>query len=153
MLIRHAFFTRVTWLIHMCAVTHSHVWHDLFMCVPWLIDMGDTTHSHVRHDSFIRKKCTRQWSEAHSNHLVVGIHKCDMTDISHSHVGHDFIHTQEAHTAIHAKHTPTILLWEYICVTRLMWLFHMYDRTPSYTGSTCGNSIVSFIRLFCKRDL
>jgi len=139
MLTRHDFFTRVTWLIHMCAVTHSHMWHDLFICVPWLIEMWDMTHSHVRLDSLIRKKYTRQWSETHANHLVMGIHTCDMTGITHSHLWHDFIHTQEAHKAIQAKHTPTILLWEYICATWLIWLIHMYDRTPSYTGSTWGN--------------
>jgi len=35
----------VTWLIHMCGMTHSYVWHDSFICVTWLI--------HMRHESFI----------------------------------------------------------------------------------------------------
>ena len=39
---------RVTWLIHMCDMTHSYVWHDSFVCVTWLIHMCDMTH-----DSFI----------------------------------------------------------------------------------------------------
>jgi len=72
-------FTCVTWLIHMCDMTHSYVWHDSFMCVTWLIHMCDMTHSlcdmtHscVWHDSFI---CVT-WL----------IHMCDMT---HSYVRHD----------------------------------------------------------------
>jgi len=72
--------TCVTWLIHMCHMTHSYAWHenlirDLFMscevhwdlcdmahsclwhdssiCVTWLIHMCDTSQSYVWHDSFI----------------------------------------------------------------------------------------------------
>jgi len=70
----------VTWLIHMCDVTHSYVWHDSFMCVPWfihicvtwLIHMCDVTHLHVWRDSFINET----WP----------IHMCDMT---HWYVRHD----------------------------------------------------------------
>jgi len=29
----------VTWLIRMCGMTHSYVWHDWFTCVTWLIHM------------------------------------------------------------------------------------------------------------------
>jgi len=32
---------RSIWLIQMCALTHSYVWHDSFICVPWLILMCD----------------------------------------------------------------------------------------------------------------
>jgi len=32
-------FMRVTWLIHMCGMTHSYVWHDSFICVTWLLFM------------------------------------------------------------------------------------------------------------------
>jgi len=64
----------VTWLIHMCDMTHSYVWHDSFICVTWLIHMCDKTHSYVWHDSFI---CVT-WL----------IHMCDMT---HSYVWHDSV--------------------------------------------------------------
>jgi len=37
---------------HAC-VLHIHVWHDAFICVTWLIHMCDVTHSYVRHDSLI----------------------------------------------------------------------------------------------------
>ena len=43
----------MTWLIHMCDMAHSYVYHDSFMCVTRLIHMCDMTHSYVWHDSFI----------------------------------------------------------------------------------------------------
>ena len=39
----------VTWLIHICAMTHSYAWHDSFIC----LHVCDMTHSYVCHDSFI----------------------------------------------------------------------------------------------------
>jgi len=46
-------FICVTWLIHMCVVTHSYVWHNSFTCVwhdlglwvTWLIHEWGKTHS------------------------------------------------------------------------------------------------------------
>jgi len=43
----------VTWLIHTCDMTHSYVWHDSFICVTWLIHMCDMTHSYMWHDSLV----------------------------------------------------------------------------------------------------
>ena len=63
---RHDSFTCVTWLIHMCDMTHSHVWHDSEKTCVYHNDSrmshDDTlmnesrTHRHslLRHDSFIR---------------------------------------------------------------------------------------------------
>ena len=62
----HDAFICVTWLIHMCDMTHLFIWHDSFLCVTWLIHvwhdtfacatrlicMRDMTHLHMRHDSF-----------------------------------------------------------------------------------------------------
>ena len=42
----HVVFIRVTWLIHICDMTHSYVWHDSFICVTWLIHVCDVTHSY-----------------------------------------------------------------------------------------------------------
>jgi len=70
----HDSFICVTWLIHMCDITHSYVsfnmslvwriqcvthcpgnvWHDSFICVTWLIHMCAMTHSYVCHDPCIR---------------------------------------------------------------------------------------------------
>ena len=43
----------VTWLIHVCDMTHWSVWHDSLICVTWLIHMCDVTHAYVWHDAFI----------------------------------------------------------------------------------------------------
>jgi len=65
-------FICVTWLIRMCDMTRSYVWHDSFICATWLVHICDMSHSYVRHDSFIRVTCL--------------IHTCDMT---RSYVWHD----------------------------------------------------------------
>jgi len=57
----------VRYIIHMCDMTHSYVWHDSFICVTWLIHMCDMTHSYVWHASFISV-----WH--------------DLYDMTHSHV-------------------------------------------------------------------
>ena len=36
-----------TWLIHLCDMTHSSVWHDSCICVTWPIHLCDMTHSSV----------------------------------------------------------------------------------------------------------
>jgi len=48
----HNTFICVTWLDHMCIMTHSYVWYDSFICVTWLIHMCAMTHSYVCHDAF-----------------------------------------------------------------------------------------------------
>ena len=68
----HDSFTRVTWRIHTCDMTHSHVWHDSFTRVTWLIHTSDMTHSHMWHDTFTP--------------LVWHIHVCNTTYPQHIHV-------------------------------------------------------------------
>ena len=63
----HDSFTCVTWLIHVCDMTHSYVWHDSFTRVTWRIHMRDMTHLYVWH----------------------GIHMCDMTHTYLQYVWHD----------------------------------------------------------------
>ena len=54
----HDSFLCVTWLIHMCDMSHmcdttnSYVWHDSFTCMTRLICMCDMTPSYLCHDSF-----------------------------------------------------------------------------------------------------
>jgi len=85
--------------IHICAMTHAHVWHDSCTCVTWLL----------WHDSFI---CvTYLW---HDSSICVTwfIHMCDVT---HSHVWYDsficvtwLIHMSKHGKAINQT-TPTSL--------------------------------------------
>ena len=69
----HDSFICVTWLIHMCDMTHTYVWplshscvardsfvcvwHDSFICVTWLVHACDMPHSCVWHDSFEHMTC------------------------------------------------------------------------------------------------
>ena len=75
-------FTYVTWLIHMCDVTHSHVWHGSFTCATWLILKGDVTHSYMGHALLMR----------HDSFTCVAwlIHECDRTQ---SYGQHDRTHS------------------------------------------------------------
>jgi len=41
----------MTWLIQMCDMTHSDVWHDSLRCLKWLIQMCEMSHSNGWHDS------------------------------------------------------------------------------------------------------
>jgi len=47
----------VTWLIHLCDMTHQYAWHDSSICVTWLIHMCDMTHPYVWHDSSTSVTC------------------------------------------------------------------------------------------------
>jgi len=99
----HDSFICVTWLIHMCDMTHSYVWHDSFICVTWLLFECVTCLIHAWHDSFIRDSviCVT-WL----------IHICDMT-----------------HSYMTRHHTGLIVTHWFICVT---WLTCMCDMTRSY---------------------
>jgi len=121
----------VKWLIHVCHVTHSYVWHDSFtyvtcliVCVTWFIHMRDMTDLCVSCDSLI---CVT-WL----------IHICDMThsmcDMTHSYAWHDSFMCVT--WLIHA----VALTWlvgmcgvmphvSFMCVT---WLLGMCHMTHSY---------------------
>jgi len=106
------FFVHVTWLIHICDMTHSYVRHDSFICATWLIHTCDMTHPHVWHDPFIR--------------MTWLIHICDMTrsyvwQYSFIYVTW-LIHTYDM-THSYVRHDSFI---------RLAWLIHMCNMTRSY---------------------
>jgi len=46
-------FICVTWLSHMCDMTHSHAWQNSFICMTWIIHICVITHSCVWLDAFI----------------------------------------------------------------------------------------------------
>ena len=103
----------VTWLIHICDMTHSYVWHDSFICVTWyvwhnsfisvtwLIHMCDTTHSYVWHDSFTCAACL--------------IQMCDMTHPTYLQAYFQCVHTRS-----------------YISVSqKIFYCAHMWNVTDS----------------------
>jgi len=114
----------VTWLIHVCDMTHSCVWHDSFMCVTWPIHLCDMTHSCVWHDSFIRVP----WL----------IHMCDMT---YSHVWHD--------SSICVTWLIHMCDMTHPSVWHVTWLFFMWDMTHkhSYFLVCCTGDDVHFSAL------
>jgi len=109
--------TYLTWLIPMCDMSYSFVWHDVFICVclraavSTMETAGDMPHPNVWRDSF----AFATWL----NYI------CDM---SHSYLWHDvWIYvTWPIHTVYYGDRR-----WHdsSICVT---WLIHVYDMSHSY---------------------
>jgi len=156
---------------HICEVTHSRVWHDPFICMTWLNHVCDVTHhtcdvthscvwrdsficvtwliSYVWRDSFIRVTwlISYVWRDSFIR-VTWLIHTCDMTysyvwrdllirvtwlthtcDVAHSHAWHGsftrvtwLIHTCDL-TYSHAWRDLFILV---------IWLIHMRDVTNSH---------------------
>jgi len=139
-------FICVTWLIHMCDMTHSCVRHDSFKCMQ----MCDLTHSNVCHDSFHSVMCDMTHSNTvhifvflyvwhHSptvrlkSFICVTRHRyvCDMT--------HPYVTCRS-----HVRDVTHTLAWHdsFICVT---WLIHIRDRTNLYARyNTCTHSYVFY---------
>ena len=67
----------LTWLIHMCDMTHSYVWHDSFIWVTWLIDTSvcDTRLDHIC-DKISHIRDMIHFSFTYDSFFI---HTCDMT--------------------------------------------------------------------------
>jgi len=104
-------FICVTWLMYVCAMTHSYMWHDSFTCVTWLIHACDLPHSYVWHDySYVWHDwficvtwLTYMW---HKSFICVSW-RILMRDMTPLHVWHDSF-------------------------TRVIWLIHTCDMTHSH---------------------
>jgi len=137
-------FIFVTWLVHMCDMTRSYVWHDSFICVTWLIRMCDMTHSYIWHDSII---CATWLS-----------HVCDMTQ---SHVCHDscicymwHIHKRQSHSDTFIC-VSTCVSFTYICVWHdssmpVTWLTeihmtHLHTSVCDMTDAHMGDMTDSYV--------
>ena len=106
-------FICVTWLVHMCDMTRSYVFHNEFtihMCALYLVHMCDMTRLRAWHDSFISatthfisQLLIVRYCQLCTNTPCVTwlIHTCDMTRSCMWHVS-------------------------FICVT---WIFHVCDTT------------------------
>jgi len=79
----HASFICVTWLIHMCDMIHSHVWHDLSIHDQCTCDVftRDMTHREQFLDTCAAPCVTWLIHMSHDSYSCVTwlIHMCDMT--------------------------------------------------------------------------
>jgi len=98
-----------TWLIHMCDITHSYVWHDAFICLTWHIRICDMTHLYMWHGAFI----FATWLN----------HMCDMT---HSYMW--YIHVRVC-IYIHV-HTFTSRVHMHACIYLYI---HLYTHTLTFS--------------------
>jgi len=132
-------FICVTWVIHTCDMTHSHVWHDSFTCVTWLMHTCDTTDftfditamAHIWMSHMNESWHTYKWVMSHiwMSHVAHIRHYCHGTHMNES---YEWVmsHIWMSHVA-HIRHYCSTLLFditasfvwhEVICV---VWLFHM----------------------------
>ena len=110
------------WLICMCDMTHSYVWHDSFICVTWLIHMCDMTH------------LSRTWT-------------CDMT---HPSITHIWIRDEEPSVMnesrvtwlIHLSHT-----YEWEMKNPASWMSHVSRMNESRHTWTCDMTHSSITRM------
>jgi len=131
-------FICVTWLVHMCDMTHSRatrlihlcdMTHRLDLLFIWLVRMCDMTPSYVWHDSFT---CVT-WL----------LRMCDMT---HSHVWHDSFKSLIWFLQVYDMTHSYVWHDSFICVT---WLIHMPDTTFSYGVATIS-MLLKITSLFCR---
>jgi len=148
--------TCVTWLIHICDMMFSDVWHDSCIWVKWLVHMGAMTHSYdflpalgslqgafVSHDSFIYvtwriHMCDMTHSWAWHDALVRMIWLIDIGDVSYWYGWRDvvvcvtcrmFMDIRLSSGCIRDKTHSFVSHDSFICVTRLIHVCHM---THSY---------------------
>ena len=83
--VRHDSFMCVTWLVHVCDMTHSCVWHDLFRRAAWLDHMRNMTHWDARDMNHSDARDMTHWDVWNMTHS-------DGWDMTHSD-GWDMTHS------------------------------------------------------------
>jgi len=166
--VRHDSVICMTWLSDMCNVIHSYVWKDSVICVtfnPGIRISSSTITACLDHT--VRRQCVvvcsillqrvAVWTPSLSKTSTAcpdrfetwHIHMCDMT---HSYIWHDFI--KHCH---HRAPIPLVVLCCSVLKKIAVCCAFVYgvatiSRLLKIIKSLLQN-IVSFIRLFCKRDL
>ena len=72
----------------------AYMWHYAFMCVTWLIHVCDMTHSCVRHDSFSNVRCLN-YSNAYQTDESCHTHECVSDESCHT---HEYVSDESCHT-------------------------------------------------------
>jgi len=121
----------VTWLIHVCDMTHSCVWYDVFTCVTWRIHESWCELPYGGHSEVCNMTHSRVWLDSFMC-VTWRIHVCDMTHLwvmmwaapwwPFWGVWHDsFMCVTLTHSRV----------WHdsFMCVT---WLIHVCDMTHLY---------------------
>jgi len=87
-------FMRVTWIMHACVMTHSHVWHDSFICVTLLLLMATSNTQDCRWVILLF-------------HLV-----CDMVRLIH--VCDTTLHVCQQQQLFHMRDMTHSFMWHYV---------------------------------------
>jgi len=135
---RHDSFTSATWLIHMCDMTHSHVWHDWYPAQIELLVLNRSTESWDESHTYewvmtpiwigqvahmiIFETFLMCWNSA--NGLVLNRSTSYMFNLCLSSLQHTVTHCNTLqHTATHCNTLyPTLTTQTFTCAT---WLIHM----------------------------
>jgi len=127
------------WLVHMCDMTHSYVWHDSFIrvtwlivchdsfiCVTWLIHVCGMTHSYVWHDWLVLMCDKTDAHVCHDSFVCVPRASCDMI---HSYVWHEL--SMGVTWILHMCDLTHSYVWYDSCIY-VIWRMHISDMTHSY---------------------
>jgi len=140
----------VTYLVHLCDMIRSFMWHDSFIYVTWFFHLCDMIRSFMWHDSFMCMICVIcvmcvMCDMTHSCVLRIWIHSyaytrwCCMTMLlcgeTHLYVWHDsficvtWLNQMHNMTCSYVWHHSYVWHASFICVT---WLIHMRDINYLY---------------------
>jgi len=121
-------FTCVTWLVYICAMIRSYVWHDLFIRVTWLIHLCDMTYLYMCHDSFTDCCCYSRsllnFAVAHCNTLQHIATQCNTLQhtATHSRSLLNFVYMT---WPIHMFFTTRLSVWHDLFI-RVSWPNHTF---------------------------
>jgi len=135
----HDRFTRVTcydtgalalvslWLISMCNMTHSHVWHDSFTCVAWRTRMcaWSMSHMRIRHATRVNETChTCEWVT-----LRIEISHSDTSANVHAHMR--IRHATHVNETCHTCEWVTLHM-EIVRTRHATHVTHAHTSCPTY---------------------
>jgi len=105
----------VTWLIHVCDMTHGYVWHDSFTCATWLTLNTGNFEKIVGSTILIYVRNVYVWQDS----LTCATWLMSICDMTHLRVRRD------------SRRTPAILRRSSALPFSSTWEMSMCDKTPS----------------------